>query len=121
MAYPESFREMGVSGRGGKEVEMGETLGEGGELPLLVELVVGRSLDRRYSAFDARNALNKGGFGAKLDALSPNEVELRLTNLAKEVVWGAPSKTAGFSDAKASNGYDSIAYAGGPTGTPYRL
>lgn len=86
MAYPESFREMGVSGRGGNEVEMGETLGEGGELPLLVELVVGRSLDLRYSAFDARNALNRGGFGAKSDALSPNEVELRLTNLAKEVV-----------------------------------
>lgn len=109
MAYPESFREMGVSGSGGKEVEIGETLGEGGELPLLVELVAGRSLDLRYSAFDARKALNKGGLDAKLDALSPNEVELRLTNLAKEVVWAAPSKTAGFSDAKASNGYDSIA------------
>ncbi len=106
MADPESFREieMGVSGRGGNEVEIGETRGDGGELPLLVELVAGRSLDGRWSALAARKALKRGGWGATFDAYSPNEAELRLTNLANDVGWAAPSKTAGFSDANASNG-----------------
>lgn len=107
IAYPESLREIGVSGNGGNEPEMGDSFGEGGELPLLVELVEGRSWDRSF--LDCRNALNRGGFGAKFEALSPNDVELRLANFAREVEGAEPLKTEGFSDAKASNGNDSIA------------
>ena len=42
MAKPESVREVGVSGRGGKVVDVGESFGEGGVLPFAVELVDGR-------------------------------------------------------------------------------
>lgn len=70
---------------------MGDNFGEGGELPLLVELVEGRSWGRSF--LDCRNALNRGGFGAKLDALSPKEVELRLANFARDVEGGKPVKT----------------------------
>ncbi len=42
MAKPDSPREVGVSGRGGNEVDVGESFGEGGVLPFAVELVDGR-------------------------------------------------------------------------------
>lgn len=42
MAKPESVRDVGVSGRGGKVVDVGESFGEGGVLPFAVELVDGR-------------------------------------------------------------------------------
>ena len=91
---------MGVRGKGGKEPEIGESLGEGGELLFVVELVEGRSYGRSF--FGCKNALNSGGFGEKLDPLSPNEVELRLANFASDVVIGVPLKTVGFSEVKAS-------------------
>ncbi len=49
-AKPESFREIGVVGRGGKVLDVGEIRGEGGWLPLVVELVFGRS-NRCWSFF----------------------------------------------------------------------
>lgn len=107
IAYPESLREIGVSGKGGKEPEIGDNFGEGGELPLVVELVEGRSWARSF--LGCKNALNRGGLGAKLDALSPNEVELRLANFARDVEGGKALKTEEFSEAKASKGNDSIA------------
>ena len=115
IANPESLREMGVRGKGGKEPDIGDILGEGGELPLDVELVDGRS------GFDCKNALNNGGLGAKWDTLSPKEAEFRPANLARDVGGALTLKIEGFSEAKASNGKASIAYAGGPTGIPYRL
>lgn len=48
-AKPESLRETGVSGRAGKEPDVGEALGEGGEEVLEVELVVGLSGPRDWS------------------------------------------------------------------------
>lgn len=119
MAYPESFLEMGVRGSGGKEPEMGDSLGDGGELRLVVELVEGRSQVRSF--FACRKALNTGALGRVFDAFSPKEVEFRLAYWASPVVKAELLKVEAFSHEKASYGNASMAYAGGPTGTPYRL
>ena len=111
--------EIGVNGRGGNEVEVGESLGEGGELAFVDLLVEGRSAIRWL--LGAKNALNTGGCEELPGPASPKEVEFKLTYLASVVVGGYPLNMEGFSDEKASNGYDSIAYAGGPAGTPNRL
>ena len=42
-ANPESLRETGVVGNGGNVLDVGESLGDGGKLPFVVELVFGRS------------------------------------------------------------------------------
>ena len=96
-------------GKGGKELEVGDSLGEGGELPFAVELVDGRSWNREFSFFGGRKALKIGGLGGNDAPVSPNEVEFKLTYLAKEVVRGFPVKTEGFSDEKVSNGKASMA------------
>ena len=91
MAKPESVREVGVSGRGGKEVDVGESLGEGGVLAFAVELVDGRWLSV-LSAFGGWKALNTRDFASRLEPLSPKEVESRPTYLAKEHGCGMPVK-----------------------------
>ncbi len=103
------MREIAVIGNGGKEPDVGESLGDGGELPFAVELVDGRSLSRWFSFFGGIKALNNGGLGGKDAPVSPKEVEFKLTYLAKEVVRGFPVKTEGFSDENASNGNNSTA------------
>lgn len=57
-AYPESLREIGVLGIGGKAVEIGDIFGEGGEFEkvLMVVEVLGRSCPRLES-LDCTNAL----------------------------------------------------------------
>lgn len=45
-AKPESLREVGVDGREGNALEVGESFGEGGKLPFVVEPVFGRSAKR---------------------------------------------------------------------------
>lgn len=110
MPNPESLRDMGVTGNGGKDTEVGESLGEGGAV---VELV-----DGLVSVLDGRKALNTRGRAAKLEALSPKEAELRPANFAKALGMALPVKIPGFSDEKVLNGKASMAYAGGPCGTP---
>ena len=99
MANPESLREVGVKGNGGKEEPVGESCGEGGEAVLIVELVMGL-----LSVFDGRKALNTGGRAAKFEALSPNAAELRLANFARALGTAQPVKMPGFSDEKALKG-----------------
>ena len=101
IAKPESVREIGVNGRGGKEPEVGDSLGEGG---VVVELVDGLG-----SVLDGKKALKTGGRAAKFDALSPKEAELRPVNFARALGIALPVKTPGFSDEKELNGKDSIA------------
>ena len=62
ISNPESFRDIldiGVNGKGGNDVDVGESLGEGGELPFVDLLVDGRSAIRWL--LGAKNALNTGG------------------------------------------------------------
>ena len=101
-ANPESLREMGVMGSGGKFPDVGDR--EGGGLSLVVELVEGRcwSLARE-------KALKTSGRGAKFEPLSPNEVELRPANFAREVGCGFAVKIDGLSEEKVSKGNVSIA------------
>ena len=99
MANPESLREVGVKGNGGKEPPVGESWGEGGEVPLIVEPVVGL-----LSVFGGRKALNTGGRAAKFEALSPNAAELRLANFARALGTAMPVKIPGFSEEKALKG-----------------
>lgn len=103
-AKPESFRETGVVGREGNALEVGESLGEGGKLPFVVEPVFGRSAKRGWSLFAWRNALKIGGRGAKLELASPKDVEFKLTNLARELRGASSVKIEGFSEEKASKG-----------------
>lgn len=42
MLIPESLYMVGVLGKGGNEVDVGDDLGDGGDAPLTVELVDGR-------------------------------------------------------------------------------
>lgn len=103
-AKPESLRETGVVGKGGKDTEVGESPGDSAELPFAVELVGGRSLDRWESILDWVKALKTGGRDAKFELLSPKEDEFKLVNLASEVGGALPVNIDGFSDEKASNG-----------------
>lgn len=99
MAKPESLREVGVRGNGGKEPAVGDSCGEGGEMPFIVELVEGL-----MSGLGGRKALKTGGRGAKFEALSPNEAELRLANFARALGTALPVNTPGFSAIKPLNG-----------------
>ena len=99
MAKPESLREVGDRGNGGKEPAVGDSCGEGGEVPFTVELVEGL-----VSGFGGRKALKTGGRAAKFEALSPKEVELRLANFARALGTALPVNTPGFSDMKALKG-----------------
>ena len=82
MTKPESLREVGVSGRGGNIVDVGESFGEGGVLPFVVELVDGR-WPSVLSIFGGWKALNMRDFAGRLELLSPNEVESRPTYFAR--------------------------------------
>ena len=79
-AYPESLRDIGVLGMGGKTVEIGESLGEGGELEnvLTVVAVDGLSLPR-LEALDVKNALCTRGRELAGPRTVPNDVEFRPT------------------------------------------
>lgn len=101
IANPESLRDIGVIGSGGKEPDVGDSLGEGG---VVFELVDGLGSD-----FDGRKALNTGGRAAKFEALSPKEAELSPANLARALGTALPVNTPGFSDEKALKGNDSMA------------
>lgn len=82
MAKPESLRDVGVSGNGGNEADVGESFGEGGVLPFAVELVDGR-WPSVLSLFGGWKALNTRDFAGRLEALSPKDVESRPTYFAK--------------------------------------
>lgn len=97
MAKPESLRDVGVRGNGGKEPAVGDSCG--GEVPFVVELVGGL-----VSVFGGRKALKTGGRAAKFEMLSPNEAELRLANFARALGTALPVNTPGFSDMKALKG-----------------
>jgi hypothetical protein len=71
-ANPESFRETGVVGSGGKLPETGDT--DGGGLALLDLLVDGLST-RVWSFFDWRNALKTKGLFELFGSGSPKVVE----------------------------------------------
>lgn len=101
IANPESLRDIGVIGKGGKELEVGDSFGEGGAV---VELVDGLG-----SVFDGRKALNTGGLAAKFEALSPKEAELRPANFASALGIALPVNTPGFSDENVLIGKDSMA------------
>ena len=58
-ANPESLRETGVIGRGGNDVEIGDEVGEGGELGLVDLLVEGLSIE--WWNVEGTKALNKDG------------------------------------------------------------
>lgn len=82
---------------------MGDILGEGGEVVLLlVELVAGRSEPRLWASRDCKKALKIGGFGGMSQPLSANEAELRLTSWARVEMVGFCEKTAYLSEEKAS-------------------
>ena len=89
---PESLREAGVVGMGGKEPEVGED--EVGEVPRVVEEVAGRPVR------EGAKALKTGWRGAKDDSLSPNEVEFKPAYFARDVEGALLSKREGFSDEK---------------------
>lgn len=89
-------------------------------LPLLVEPVEGRSWGRFWSSLDRKNALKSGGRGGGIQLVSPNEAEFKLTYLAKVLGGALQVKMEGVSEENASKGKASIAYGGGPTGTPNR-
>ena len=61
------------------------------------------------------------GRGANVDSASPKVAEFWLTFLASVLGAAFWLNIAGFSDEKASYGYDSMAYGGGETGTPNLL
>jgi hypothetical protein len=109
-AKPESCRDSGVVGSGGKDTEVGER--DGGGLSFVVELVVGRW------SLNLEKALKTSGRGAKFEALSPKDVELRPANLARQVDDGVAENRDGDSEENVSNGKVSAAYAGGPGRTP---
>ena len=91
---PESLREVGVSGIGGKEPEVGEE--DVGEVPRVVEAVAGRPVR------EVAKALKTGWRGAKVESWSPNEAEFKTAYLAKEVGGALLSKREGFSEEKTS-------------------
>ena len=84
-----------------------------------VELVDGLSEPLDDSRV-CRNALNTVALEGTRVA-SPNVVELSLTYVARVGGVALGAKICGFSEAKASQGKVSIAYGGGPTGTPNLL
>lgn len=104
---PESLREIGVVGRGGKCPEEGES-DEGGLESLLVELVVGRSYCFWFS-LALEKALKISGCGANAELFSPNAAELRPAYLASDVDGVLLLNIDGFSDEKVSKGKVSMA------------
>ena len=95
-ANPESFRETGVGGKGGKLPDVGEeVLGDEGVLVLIVELVGGRSdpLENATSCLAFKNTLNIGGGGVTAGSC-PKDVEFRLTYFANWVEWAFGVNTA---------------------------
>ena len=85
----------------------------------MVEPVEGRSYVRAESALARTKALKSGGRAAAAgSAPLPNEVELRLAYLARVLGAASAEKRAACSDEKASQGNRSVAYGGGPGGTP---
>lgn len=93
--------------------------GEGGETPRIVPLVLGRSERGFASDLDWRNALKIGGRGAKPDApASPKDADARLISFDSVLAGAVGLKICGLSERKASFGNVSMAYCGGPTGTP---
>lgn len=78
-AYPESLRDIGVLGMGGKTVETGETFGEGGEwCDLTVVAVDGLSFPR-LKALDCRKALKMSCLEFDGPRIVPNDVEFNPT------------------------------------------
>jgi hypothetical protein len=107
-ANPESFREGGVVGSGGKLPETGDI--EDGGLALFDLLVEGLGLSIRvWSFFDCRNALKTRGLFAVFVSGSPNVVEFSLTYFASELGGAFCVKIAAFSEENASYGKVSIA------------
>lgn len=101
------------------ELCWGDT-GDGGEFPLIVPLVPGRSY--LFSTLDWRNALKTGCFGCIPNIPpSPNDVDVRFTNFASVLVVALLEKIPGCSEMNASFGNVSMTYAGGPISTPQRL
>ena len=69
---------VGVLGKGGNEVDVGDDLGDGGDAPFTVELV-----DGRCSSPLGWKALNTRELVGELEALSPKDVESSPMYLAK--------------------------------------
>ena len=110
-ASPESLRETGVGGKGGKLPDVGEEVrGDEGVLVFIVELVVGRSdpLENATSCLAFKKTLNIGGGGVTAGSW-PNEVELRLTYFASWVECAFGVNTAWFSPKNESKGKLSVA------------
>ena len=101
-------------------MEMGESLGLGGEPVLIVDAVEGLSLPRLWSFLDWRKALKTSGGGPESTAV-PKDAELSPAYVARVDGGGLCVNMDGFSEENPSKGYASCAYTGGPTGTPYLL
>jgi len=104
---------------------MGEgATGDGGDaldewlFPVVVELVEGLSLPRLLSPRAVTNALYTAVRELGNVDASPKFVELSLTNCDSVDGVARGSNICGFSEEKASCGYVSTAYTGGPVGTP---
>lgn len=109
---PDSLRDIGVKGNGGKFPVMGEEFGESGLLFLESDAVRGGSPVPlpRDPPLAWRKAFNIRGFGRPCAAAAaPKDVDVKLTSLAREVEDALDEKTAGLSDAKESNGMASTA------------
>jgi hypothetical protein len=117
-ANPESLREIGVVGIGGKLVETGDTE-DWGLVPALDLLVVGLS-DLLLSVGATAKALKIGGRATLGGSGSPNAVELWVTHFPRALAGALGVNSEAFSDENASYGNDSMAYGGGPVATPYR-
>ena len=99
-ANPESFRETGVVGKGGKFPDTGET-DEGG-LALVEDLLVEGLSTRLWSFFVCKNELKTKALLEATGSGSPKVVEFWPTYFASELGGAFWVKVASFSDEKAS-------------------